>query len=713
VGCLSAGTEPRDDTAAASSSTAGELPQAQTFAQAAGKRALVIAIGDYPNPNVNGYRRINSANDVPLVQAALRAQGFAVPAIRTVTNAEADRAGILRALDQLVEASRPGDVVVVHYSGHGDQLTDDNGDEIDGYDEVLVPHGAPSNEYFKKQYGAAAAARAAEYARERAGFKHVRDDELQTYLTRLREKVGPRGNVVFSIDSCHSGTGTRGDAGPMPRGPDEPIGLPADGARSGSGTADEAGLFEGAGASAALAPYVVLSASRQGEKDWETRDEDSTPVGPLSLALSRTLPTVRPGESYQALFDRVAALMSSLAPNQMPQIEGDASTEVFSGRAVPYEPYYRVTQINERGRPMLAGGQLTGLSRGSRVAFFPIGGSPAAGRPLAQGTVEVADATESRVIVDAGVAPTVDLKQTWAFITEAAFGDLAVDVYLDAALGASERNAIVTALKAKGLVRIVDDPGRALLAVGRDVTGASASSPAIAITTAVDRARVGEPIRGQAVAELVRDRVEDYARNRYLKGITLTSSEVNVRLTIVPAAHQYTEDVRGNQVCAGSNTAERGRARQHGSADRTWELAEGDGFLIELHNVGKRPAHVAVLELYPDGRIGQMFPAERLQMAEARLEPGQRALVRDLCFTVTPPVGNYTYKLFATDASDKSSRPIDFRPVLTRERTVSRGDMGPFAQLLDSTYATTRTGTTTVAVNSGSTDQIHVKVVAR
>ncbi len=584
-----------------------------------------------------------------------------------------------------------------------------------------MPYGAPSNEFFKTRHGAAWAERAAAYAADRAGFKHIRDDELQGVLTRLREKVGPRGNVVFWIDACHSGTGTRGEAGPMPRGPDEPIGLPAGGARSGTGGADEAGLFEGASGGTARAPFVVFSASRQGEKDWETRDADGTPVGPLSLALSRTLPTVRPGESYQALFDRLAALMSTLAPNQLPQIEGDASTEVFSGRAVPYEPYYRVTEITPKGHAILAGGQLTGLGKGSRVAFFPIGGSPASGRPSAQGTVEFAGPAESRVTVDPGVAATVDLKQTWAFVTEAAFGDLAVDLYVDPALGAGERTAIITALEPRGLARIVDDPSRALLAVGLHTARSSGSPAAVVITTAVDRAPVGAPIRaplgapiaGQTIPEAVRDRVEDYARNRYLKGITLSSSEVNVRLTIVPAQHQYTEDVRGNRACAGSDTTKRGLARQLGSAERTWELADGDGFLLELHNVGKRPAHVAVLELYPDGRVGQMFPAEGLQMAEARLDPGQKALVRDVCFTATAPVGNYTFKLFATDASERSSRPIDFRPVLTRDRTVSRGEMGPFAALLDSTYATTRTGGTTLAVNSGSTDQILVKVVAR
>ena len=60
------------------------------------------------------------------------------------TASDADRAGILAALDWLIEVSAADDVVVLHYSGHGDQLTDNDGDELDGYDEVLVPYGAPA-----------------------------------------------------------------------------------------------------------------------------------------------------------------------------------------------------------------------------------------------------------------------------------------------------------------------------------------------------------------------------------------------------------------------------------------------------------------------------------------------------------------------------------------------------------------------------------------
>ncbi|KAL9335508.1 hypothetical protein Peur_072689 [Populus x canadensis] len=43
------------------------------------------------------------------------------------------------ALSWLVQGCQPGDSLVFHFSGHGSQQKDQNGDELDGYDETLCP----------------------------------------------------------------------------------------------------------------------------------------------------------------------------------------------------------------------------------------------------------------------------------------------------------------------------------------------------------------------------------------------------------------------------------------------------------------------------------------------------------------------------------------------------------------------------------------------
>ena len=46
---------------------------------------------------------------------------------------------IMQAFQWVVNESRPGDTVWIHYSGHGGRVPDDDGDEDDGYDETLIP----------------------------------------------------------------------------------------------------------------------------------------------------------------------------------------------------------------------------------------------------------------------------------------------------------------------------------------------------------------------------------------------------------------------------------------------------------------------------------------------------------------------------------------------------------------------------------------------
>uniref|UniRef100_A0A0D3FJB2 Peptidase C14 caspase domain-containing protein n=1 Tax=Oryza barthii TaxID=65489 RepID=A0A0D3FJB2_9ORYZ len=49
------------------------------------------------------------------------------------------RENIMKEMRWLVEGCRAGDSLVFHFSGHGRQRKDDNGDEVDGRDEELCP----------------------------------------------------------------------------------------------------------------------------------------------------------------------------------------------------------------------------------------------------------------------------------------------------------------------------------------------------------------------------------------------------------------------------------------------------------------------------------------------------------------------------------------------------------------------------------------------
>ncbi|KAI5212966.1 hypothetical protein AUEXF2481DRAFT_31037 [Aureobasidium subglaciale EXF-2481] len=85
---------------------------------------------------------------------------------------------ILRAMHWLVKDAQPNDSLFFHYSGHGGQTEDVDGDEEDGYDEVIYPVDF-------RQAG------------------HIVDDEMH-YIMVKNLVAGVRLTAIF--DSCHSGS---------------------------------------------------------------------------------------------------------------------------------------------------------------------------------------------------------------------------------------------------------------------------------------------------------------------------------------------------------------------------------------------------------------------------------------------------------------------------------------------------------------------------
>lgn len=88
------------------------------------------------------------------------------------------RKNIIDSFKRIVEYSEPGDVVFIHYSGHGGRVRDTSGDEEDGFDETLIPVDF-----------------------QRAG-QIVDDDILKILVEPIKAGV----NVTVLMDCCHSGT---------------------------------------------------------------------------------------------------------------------------------------------------------------------------------------------------------------------------------------------------------------------------------------------------------------------------------------------------------------------------------------------------------------------------------------------------------------------------------------------------------------------------
>ena len=156
------------------------------------KRALLVGISDYQCINkYGGWNNIHGKNDVDLLSTTLKDNGVSVSCL---SDKEATKSGITKALNKLVLQCKTGDIVYLHFSTHGQPFEDMSGDEEDGWDESIVPVDAPI-EFTKGKY---------------EGENHLIDDELNEYCTKIRKAIGANGTLYVVIDACHAGKASMG-----------------------------------------------------------------------------------------------------------------------------------------------------------------------------------------------------------------------------------------------------------------------------------------------------------------------------------------------------------------------------------------------------------------------------------------------------------------------------------------------------------------------
>ena len=142
------------------------------------KRALLIGVNQYQIP---GSDLRGCVNDVESMRSTLQTMfGFADRDIATLVDAAATGKAIQKAITSLVKGARKGDVLLLHYSGHGSNVPDKDGDEADRRDEIMCP----TDLDWKKP---------------------LTDDWLRKAFNGLRTGV----NLTVVMDCCHSGTITR------------------------------------------------------------------------------------------------------------------------------------------------------------------------------------------------------------------------------------------------------------------------------------------------------------------------------------------------------------------------------------------------------------------------------------------------------------------------------------------------------------------------
>lgn len=143
------------------------------------KKAVLVGINYESNPNARLYGCINDINNMG--DLLVDAFGYRTENITKLRDDAQHasllptRANILTRLAQLVRDSANCEEIWFHYSGHGAQIYDRNGDERDGLDEIIVPVDYATN-----------------------GI--IIDDEIFNILRFSRCRT------ILLFDSCNSGT---------------------------------------------------------------------------------------------------------------------------------------------------------------------------------------------------------------------------------------------------------------------------------------------------------------------------------------------------------------------------------------------------------------------------------------------------------------------------------------------------------------------------
>jgi len=141
--------------------------------------ALLVGVNKYQN----GNNLRGCCNDVDNVHEILtQILGYRTGNVRVLKDSDATTDNIIQGLATVVGRLHKGDIGFFHFSGHGSQVADNDGDEADRKDELICPHDMSW-----------------------VNGRYITDDTLGEILHEVPEGAW----MEVLLDSCHSGTATR------------------------------------------------------------------------------------------------------------------------------------------------------------------------------------------------------------------------------------------------------------------------------------------------------------------------------------------------------------------------------------------------------------------------------------------------------------------------------------------------------------------------
>lgn len=267
------------------------------------KRALLIGINKYQIPGADLRGCVNDVKD--LSAALTEFHGFKKKDIAVLLDGAATQKAMQAAITSLLRGAKKGDVLVLHYSGHGSNVPDDarNKDEADGRDEILCPTDL--------------------------NWDHpLRDDWLRKMFDTLPAGV----SFTTIMDCCHSGTNTRAIQPPDVKVKQRYLPSPWGLAASESGRSlprKVTGELRRSSRSTRKAKDIVNAELPEvlitGCRDTQTSADafiNGRFNGALTFALVEAIRKSKGRLTYRELHDRASTVLKAKKFEQVPQLEG-------------------------------------------------------------------------------------------------------------------------------------------------------------------------------------------------------------------------------------------------------------------------------------------------------------------------------------------------------------------------------------------------------
>lgn len=602
------------------------------------KMAFMVAIGKYPPGGRWG--NLSSANDMYYIKQALLKNGFLEANMDSLKDEQATKAAIVARLDAFIEKLKDGDIVYFHFSGHGQQIEDDNGDEVDGYDEALVPYDAKAM-YDMVTY---------------KGQNHLRDDLLNEKFTRIRERIGKNGSFIVLIDACHSGTASRGTEYRVSRGLPSPFQSPGykpkEQLKIGGSSARELGFLNPS--SVNLGNMIVISASSPSQVNYETKDANNVGVGSLSFAFAKAISNLKEGENYSLLFEKIRAQIQADIPTQVPMIEGNTDQLIFNGAYSPKMELLTSQRWLHDSAFTVNIGYMQGIGNGSTVKILD-----ASKQVITTGVIQQANPFQSICVA----AKALDKQQVYIVELDAVqYGSFSATVFIpNVAPKETKLVELVNQLKQK-----VKDYPFLQMSENADmmieVKWVDMQTRMIRLVDMFDSTRYVKTYTGNAALtdddwKFFMEGIKRLARVKYFRNIQDGGALAQgVKMEVIP------------------------RSKPQEAGDLLMKPL--DLFDLRITNNSPFGVYFTLVNIMPNNDVKVLLPDEFEEPQDYFLRPGESRVIEEVQVDEDTPEGKEFFKLIL------SRSPMDLRGVLNRKKTRSAGgNMQTFEQVMDDMFS--------------------------